>query len=77
MATFSPRRSRMLRVKVRNRGCAGKIASSGKNKDREALFTGSGLASGVQNPSHPERGKEVIENIFSSFPSKAETYAAH
>lgn len=74
MATFSPLRSRMLRVRVLKRGCAGYMAASGKNNEREALFSGSGFACGVQKSGHPSLGKDVIENILSFSCSRAMTY---
>lgn len=49
------------------------MASSGKKREREALFSGCGLAAGVQKFSHPERGNAVIEKICSFSPSRAVT----
>jgi len=66
MLTFDPLRDLMFLVKVANLGCPEKIASSGKNSDRETLFSGSGLYSGNVKPGHPNRGNEAIERTNSS-----------
>jgi hypothetical protein len=50
------------------------MASSGKNREREALVSGFGLAVGVQKSSHPERGNAVIEKICSFSPSREVTW---
>lgn len=53
MATFSPRRSRIFRDKVVNRGCPKNIASSGKNKDCVAPDSGVGFVVGTVKSGQP------------------------
>lgn len=49
----------------------GNIASSGKNRDLETLFSGSGLNSGNVNPGQPSRGKLAMDKTISLAGSKS------
>ena len=64
MITFSPRRWRIFAVSVLNLGCPGKIASSGKKRERDEPSFGVGLASGDVNPGQPSLEKEKKKHSF-------------